>query len=163
MIDHSFNIKILEYSLPFDNNFFKYIKKYPLNNFEYNNNSFFNEKEDLELNEKVNSYIKPITDQNNCILVKTWIQKYNKGQFHDIHIHGNGEFYSFIWYLDCTGNSSPTVFYNQGYPYIFTHKFFVKPNKNKFILFDGTLPHFVLPNKDTTRLIISGNLKKYEF
>jgi|APGre2960657404_1045060.scaffolds.fasta_scaffold59247_2 hypothetical protein len=160
MIDHSFNIKILEYSLPYDKNFFKYIKEYPLKSFEHNNNSYFNEKEDSELNEKVNGYIKSIADQNNCVLVKTWIQQYNEGQFHDIHTHGNGEFYSFIWYLDCTEKSSFTVFYNQGYPYILTHKFFSKPEKNKFILFDGTLPHFVLPNKDNTRLIISGNLKK---
>jgi len=160
MIDHSFNVKILEYSLPFDDDFFKYIKKYSLKCFEKNNNSYFDEKEDLELKEKVNFYIKPIAEQNNSVLVRTWIQQYNEEQFHDLHVHGSGDLLSFIWYIDCTKKSSFTVFYNQGYPYIHTHNFFVKPEKNKCILFDGSLPHLVLPNKDKKRLIISGNLKK---
>ena len=163
MIDHSFKIKLVEYYVPYTEDFYEHIKKYPLNKFEYNNNSYFDKsKENQELNKQVDTYIKPIAEEHNAVLTNTWIQHYNEGQFHDLHTHGSGEYLSFIWYIDCTENSSSTVFYNQGHPYISTHQLVIEPKKNKFILFDGTIPHLVIPNKDTTRLIISGNLKKWQ-
>ena len=159
--DHSFKLKIIEYSISYTEEFYNYVRDYPLNKFEYNNNSFYiKQKEDQELLKQVDTYVKPIADEHNSVLDNTWIQHYDKGHFHDLHIHGSGEFLSFIWYIDCTENSSSTTFFNQGYPYIETHKLIIKPKKNKFILFDGTIPHLVSPNKDTTRLIVSGNLKK---
>jgi len=161
MIDHSFKITLVEYLVTCDEDFYLYIKNFSLQKYEYNNNSFFIKNDEKKyVTEKVNTYIKHIADSHKAVLINTWIQQYNENQFHDLHIHGSGEFLSFVWYIDCTENSSKTIFHNQGYPYISTNRLEITPEKNKLILFDGTIPHYVLPNKDTTRLIISGNLKK---
>ena len=162
MIDHSFKMTLVEYSVSYEEDFYSYVKNFPLRKYEYNNNSYFIEdNEKKSLTEKVNKYIKHIADSYKATLIDTWIQQYNENQFHDVHIHGEGHLLSFVWYIDCTKNSSKTIFHNQGYPYINTNRLEITPEKNKLILFDGTIPHYVLPNKDTTRLVISGNLKKW--
>lgn len=162
MIDHSFKVTLLEYLVPYNIEFYNYINNYSLDNFEYNSNSFFSSSKDDDLKIKINKHIAPILEEHKIILSESWIQKYNEFQFHDMHTHGTGKCLSFVWYIDCTENSSKTIFHNQGYPYIDTHKLIVTPQKNKLILFDGTIPHYVLPNKDKTRLIIGGNLIKPE-
>ena len=162
MIDHSFKITIMEYNVTYNKKFYKYIKTYPLDKYEFCNNSYFNKSPSKEnLKKEVNKYIKNIADDHKSTLADTWIQQYNKNQFHDMHTHGTGDFLSFVWYIDCTKNSSKTIFHNQGYPYINTHQLEIQPKKGKLVLFEGTVPHYVLPNKDETRLVVSGNLKKW--
>jgi hypothetical protein len=163
VIDRSFKVTLLEYSIPFEKEFYLFIKNYSLKKFVYNSNSYFddlNVKEKLKV--KINKYIIDIANEHRATLCSAWIQKYSKNQFHEVHTHGSGDFLSFVWYIDCTKNSSKTIFHNQGYPYVDTHGVEITPEKNKLILFDGTIPHYVLPNKDTRRLIISGNLKKWQ-
>ena len=159
MIDHSFKITLVEYNIPCDKEFYNYIKNFPLDKYEYNSNSYFNTLNE-KLVPKVDKYIRNIAKNHKCNLTNAWIQKYNKNQFHDVHIHGRGDLLSFVWYIDCTKNSSKTIFHNPGYPYIDTHRIEITPEKGKLILFDGTIPHYVLPNKDTRRLIVSGNFLK---
>ena len=163
MIDHSFKITIVEYLVSPEKEFCSFIKNYPLKKFNFNSNSYFDDSNKTEkLRQKVSKYIIDIAEEHNATLTSAWVQKYDENEFHDLHIHGSGDFLSFVWYIDCTENSSPTAFHNPGYPYINTHKLEITPKKNKLILFDGTIPHYVLPNKDTKRLIISGNLKKWQ-
>lgn len=158
--DYSFVCIVKEYKINFDNNFYKFIKKFTLNKFEYNNNSYFNKSNDREiLKKEIEKYINPIAHEHSCKLEDVWIQKYNKLQFHDLHIHGQNN-YSFVWYIDCSDKSSRTIFHNPGYPYIETQRVEVYPSKGKFILFDGVVPHVVLPNKDNKRLVVSGNFLK---
>ena len=65
---------------------------------------------------------------------------------------------NFIYYIDGTKNSSPTLFYNLGYPYVEISRHKVSPEKGKLVFFLGCLPHEVRNNGDTKRLIVSGNI-----
>jgi len=159
MRNHSFIFKILEYSVFIDTLFYDKIKSWPLDRYDYNNNSYFNNPLLQELNNLVDDKLKYIFKENNCRLFDTWIQSYQDNQFHDLHLHPES-FMSFVWYIDCTDKSSETIFYNPGYPYIERNKLHIKPEKGKLILFDSALPHHVLPNKDSQRLVISGNCNK---
>lgn len=156
MIDRSFIFKILEYTVPIDIDFYNIIKSWPLNKYDYNNNSYYDNLNFHELKKIVNHKLDKIFKENNCYLFDAWIQSYNNNQFHDLHLHPES-FMSFVWYIDCTDISSETIFFNPGYPYIEKNKLSVKPEKGKLILFDSALPHHALPNKDNQRLIISGN------
>ena len=90
---------------------------------------------------------------------KMWIQHYNPGDTHAVHVHGTHRHdWSFLCYISCSENSSDTTFYNPGFPYIDNQRVKVKPKAGRVCLFNGGLPHEVLPNNDTTRMIISGNL-----
>ncbi len=92
-------------------------------------------------------------------VVKMWIQHYNPGDNHSVHVHGpNSQDWSFICYVQCTEDSSETVFYNPGYPYMDIQQVRMKPKAGRVCLFNGGLPHEVLQNRDTTRMIVSGNL-----
>jgi hypothetical protein len=160
--NYNFVFIVKEYKIDFDNKFYQLIKNFPLNKFEYNNNSYFDKSSNREvLKKEVDKYIHPIAQEHSSKLEDVWIQKYNKLQFHDLHIHGQNN-YSFVWYIDCSEKSSKTIFHNPGYPYIDTQRVEVIPSKGKFILFDGVIPHYVLPNNDSKRLIVSGNLLKHE-
>ena len=63
-----------------------------------------------------------------------WIQHYNEGHSHRVHIHSplKNE-WSFVYYVDCDEKSAETVFYNFGYPYIDHHHFKVKPKKGRLV------------------------------
>jgi hypothetical protein len=114
----------------------------------------------LKLIEEIKDYLLKILKNlnlNEYKIKKIWVQKYNKNNFHDCHIHNPTEF-SFILYVDCTDNSSETIFYNVGYPYFLTGNFRVKPKIGRCVVFHGALPHCALPNKDDKRLIVSGNI-----
>lgn len=93
---------------------------------------------------------------SNLIFENCWVQKYKQGQYHPLHTHGV-EGFSFVFYINVTDNSSKTCFYNPGYPYVQTHEYIVKPKRGLIIIFDKAIPHFVEPNKDEERLIVSGN------
>jgi hypothetical protein len=161
MIDHSFVYSIKEYDTLIDKSFEEYIEKYPVQNYEINNNSYFNNEDKILIN-KTNEYLSNIFKQNNLILENVWVQKYNYNQFHDLHIHGENV-YSFVWYINCSEKSSKTIFYNPGYPYFKSHnEIEIKPKNGKLILFNGLIPHCVVNNEDNIRSVISGNLKKWQ-
>ena len=161
MINHSFQFLIEEHKINFSKKFKNYIINLPVYKNEANNSSFFKETKNKQLLIEVNSYLNLIFEKHSSILEEVWVQKYNLNQFHDLHTHGLGKnFLSFIWYINCSKKSSKTVFFNPGYPYFETHKIEIEPEIGKLIIFDGCIPHHVLPNKDSLRTIISGNLIK---
>ena len=89
----------------------------------------------------------------------TWIQHYNIGENHRIHIHSvYPNDYSFVYYIECNDTSANTVFYNFGYPYIDHGVHKVAPKKGRCVLFPGAMPHEAQSNKEDTRLVVSGNL-----
>ena len=95
----------------------------------------------------------------NVNVSKMWIAHYHKGDSHAVHVHGpHRHDWSFILYIDCKDESSETMFYNPGFPYIDNQKVKMKPKVGRLCLFNGGLPHEVLPSTDDTRLIVSGNL-----
>ena len=92
-------------------------------------------------------------------VTKMWIQHYNPGDTHAVHVHGpHSHDWSFLCYISCSENSSDTVFYNPGFPYIDNQRVKIKPKVGRVCLFNGGLPHEVLHNLDTTRMVVSGNL-----
>ncbi len=92
-------------------------------------------------------------------VLKMWVQKYEPGAYHPVHVHATDkDNYSFVFYIDCTEESAPTMFYNVGFPYVDHGAFKVKPLKGRCVLFPGAMPHEALPNKDERRLIVSGNI-----
>ena len=160
MIDHSFKFLIEEHKVNFSEKFANYINDFPVEKFEFNNNSFFNDSKKTELSNEVQPYLKLVFQKHSSSLKNIWVQKYNINQFHDLHTHGQGNLLSFIWYINCSEKSSKTVFFNPGYPYFQTHTISIEPEIGKLIIFDGCIPHFVVPNNDNVRTIISGNLIK---
>ena len=155
MIDHSFKFEILEFNIEIKKSFKEKIKNWPLTKYSFNKNSY-GDKDQTKLLNLIKEELSDFSKKLNILLVETWIQKYQKNNFHDLHIHP-GTDYSFVWYIECTEKSSKTVFFSPGYPYIDKHKLEVYPNSGKLILFSSFIPHHVLPNDDETRLIISGN------
>ena len=65
---------------------------------------------------------------------------------------------SFVYYVECNDDSAETVFYNYGYPYVDHHHYKIKPKKGRCVLFPGAMLHEAMPNKEDTRLVISGNI-----
>jgi len=161
MIDHSFVTLIKEYEILPNNTFIDYIKSFNLKDKAENINNYSDKEDRLpDLKKNVSSAIKDILNEHRCILTDVWIQKYKLNSYHSMHVHGNGNIFSFVWFIDCTETSSEIIFHNQGYPYVFTNTLRIKPKIGKIIFFDGSIPHYVPPNKDTSRLIISGNCDK---
>lgn len=162
MIDHSFKSMIKEYKIIPDNYFIEYIKSFELKDLKENINNYdSNENIILDLKKQVSESLKNIFTEHKCKLIDIWIQKYKLNSYHSLHIHGNGNVFSFVWFMDCTESSSELIFHNPGYPYIVTNTLIIKPEIGKLIFFDGSIPHYVPPNKDTKRLVISGNCHKF--
>jgi len=92
-------------------------------------------------------------------VLKMWVQKYEQGAYHPVHVHATDKYsYSFVFYVDCTDESAPTMFYNLGFPYVDHQAYKIRPKKGRCVLFPGAMPHEALPNNDDRRLIVSGNL-----
>ena len=133
------------------------LKKYPMNE----NNYYDNEPEDKTflVYKYIEPYIHEITNSK-FTLLRWWIQKYKKENYHDLHTHGyksNG--FSFILYLKSTPKSAKTIFYGPGYPLIDWKSVEVKPKPGLLVLFPSYIPHSAGYNKDTKRLILSGNIE----
>jgi hypothetical protein len=159
-----FNFSIFEKTINLDKEFIEHIKSEELRQYEFNKNNYLL-KENYLLTTTVKNQIDPLLQEIGKALnfaeytfTKTWVQKYNKNHFHDCHIHSFTD-YSFIIYVECTEDSSETMFYNIGYPYVDTLRHRVKPKIGKCVVFHGMIPHSVLPNKDDERLIVSGNIQ----
>jgi hypothetical protein len=159
----NFSFPIFVKDLKLSNDYINTVKNKSLTKYEFNKNNFFEKNDDYfssQTNQEIKNYLLKILKNlnlNEYKIKKIWVQKYNKNNFHDCHIHNPTEF-SFILYVDCTDNSSETIFYNVGYPYFLTGNFRVKPKIGRCVVFHGALPHCALPNKDDKRLIVSGNI-----
>jgi len=159
----NFNFPIFIKDLKLNKDYINFVKNKYLKKYEFNKNNFFEEKDNnfsYQTNNEIKFFLLKILKKLNCkqyTIENTWIQKYNINDFHDCHIHNPNSF-SFVLYIDCTKNSSETMFYNVGYPY-FTIKYYrVKPKIGRCVVFHGAIPHAALPNKDDNRLIVSGNI-----
>ena len=162
MINHSFVALIKEYKIIPNSAFIDYIKSFDLKDKTENINNYSDKEARLpDLIKKVSSAIENILKENRCTLTDVWIQKYKLNSYHSMHVHGNGNVFSFVWFMDCTEASSEIIFHNQGYPYVFTNMLKIKPEIGKIIFFDGSIPHYVPPNKDASGFIISGNCDKF--
>ena len=96
-------------------------------------------------------------------VLKMWIQKYQPYSYHPIHTHAlDAHNYSFVFYVDCTGQSGCTMFYSVGYPYVDHTNFKVQPVRGRCVLFPGAMPHEAMPNQDSTRVIVSGNILYFD-
>lgn len=164
-VNSSLIFPLLTYEVPVTKNFLSKVKKIKLKKDKDVEISYFMEKQsqtilkDVEnhLQQSINSFSKYINKEVHMFNV--WVQKYNQYQYHDMHVHTPNSDFSFIYYVDCTEDSGKTIFFNPGHPYVTTHKITVKPVKNRLVIFSALLPHYVEPNKDTKRLVVSGNLK----
>ena len=162
MIEYLFTFPVYIENIGINKSFVNRLKKIKLKKFEFNLNNYSIDEESIACKE-LNNFLQEIAEKiklDSFKITKTWLQKYNKNNFHDCHTHDLANF-SFIYYLDCTKNSSDTWFYNPLYPYYHFNQYRVKPEKGKCIVFSGAIPHAVLPNKDDKRLILSGNVNFY--
>ena len=162
MITYLFTFPVYIENIGINKSFVNRLKKIKLKKFEFNSNNYLVDQESIECKE-LNNFLQEIAKKiqlNSFRITKTWLQKYNKNNFHDCHTHDLASF-SFVYYLDCTKNSSDTLFYNPLYPYYQFNQYRVKPEKGKCVVFSGAIPHAVLPNKDDKRLILSGNVDFY--
>ena len=162
----NFNFPIFVNDLTLSNDYINIVKNKSLKKYDFNKNNFFDENDiyfSFITNKEIQTYLLEITKNLNCKeyrIENTWIQKYDNNDFHDCHIHNPNSF-SFVLYIDCTEDSSETMFYNVGYPYVTTDTYRVKPKSGRCVVFHGAIPHTALPNKDDKRLIVSGNIKFY--
>ncbi len=129
-----------------------------------NETDFFDRDSNYQSNTSlVYKYVEPLIHEIiNCKfnLRNWWIQKYKKENYHDLHIHGTlPSWFSFILYLKATPKSAKTYFFGPGHPMIPWERFEVQPKPGLFILFPSYIPHSVGYNKDTKRLILSGNIE----
>ena len=94
-------------------------------------------------------------------IISSWFQRYDKGNFHDTHIHFPIEnHWNCVFYLDCNRKSSNMIILEPGYPYANTNqRFAIKPKDGGCVAFPGHIPHFVEPNPSDNRLILSTNLE----
>lgn len=149
-----------------DKNFFDFVKKQKLQKYEQNLNSFEEQSINKDLLKKTKKYSYNFLEQfckenyfTKVFFNNIWIQKYEKNDFHNIHIHTTiKNEYSLIIYIDGTEKSSKTVFHNPSYPYVDISRMNVTPKPGRVVLFPSHLPHGVLPNKDKKRIIVSANI-----
>jgi hypothetical protein len=86
-----------------------------------------------------------IFDELNLKIIHAWVQGYGEEDKHVLHTHGDA-MYSSILYLNCTKNSSETVFYHPLYP----HHYFYKITRKYTISFRicNHLPNFANGNTE---------------
>tara|TARA_R110000824_G_scaffold14799_4_gene62670 strand:+ start:1854 stop:2402 length:549 start_codon:yes stop_codon:yes gene_type:complete len=96
-------------------------------------------------------------------VVASWFQIYQKGDFHQTHVHNTSSLthksWNFIFYIDCPKHSSKTIILEPGYPYIDqASPVAITPTVGGCVAFPGYIPHFVEPNKSSKRIILSCNV-----
>ncbi len=108
----------------------------------------------------LNIFTKNVLKKKFFNLHTSWFQMYKINDYHDLHIHETEEnCYSFIFYVQCSEDSSQTEFFMPGHPYARGPSFLISPKKSKIVLFPGHVPHQALSNNDEKRIILSGNFK----
>jgi len=160
MFKHSFNYYILEEYVEVTNKILKEIKKEPLKKDklipEMNLTSYHikNKSFDQFIENELNNIFK----KHNLKLKNCWVQKYCEHSYHCLHTHNVYE-KSFLWFIEGDKKSSPTTFYDVGYPLIDTNQIITfNFTPGTLLIFPGFLPHEVKPNKNNNRLIVSGNV-----
>jgi hypothetical protein len=161
MYRHTFSYYLIEEYIEIKKDVLKKIKQVSLkkdkHDPEMNLNSYYeamnNTDESLVFKEFINKQLKDIFEKHNLKLKNCWVQKYLKNSYHSLHVHDSDE-KSFVWFIEGNEKSSPTVFYDVGFPYINTNQ------SISFKFIPGTLLIFpgFLPNKNNNRLIVSGNV-----
>jgi len=151
-------------TIPLEKNFLTMLENSNLKKYEQNSNNFFNKDfHDQAKTQSVYNYIEPYIKEilNRKFKLDTWwVQKYGEQDYHDLHTHGSEQnWFSFILYLKVTADSSKTIFYGPAHPLINWQGKEVKPKPGLLVLFPSYIPHSVGYNKDTERLILSGNIK----
>jgi len=166
MYRHTFSYYLIEEYIEIKKDVLKKIKQVSLkkdkHNPEMNLNSYYetmdNTDESLVFKEFINKQLKDIFEKHNLKLKNCWVQKYLKNSYHSLHVHDSNE-KSFVWFIEGNEKSSPTVFYDVGFPYINTNQSIsFKFIPGTLLIFPGFLPHEVRPNKNNNRLIVSGNV-----
>jgi hypothetical protein len=163
---YDFSFSLFDDTLKLSKDFIKQIKQIKLKTYLSNKTSFHDNKEESKLKHlvinEIGHYFDAVSKDlgfSKSELKHAWVQKYDgKGNYHDCHIH-DPYLYSFILYVECSENSSKTVFYNPCYPYVNLNTIEITPKQGRCILFNGSIPHAALPNFDKKRLIVSGNIK----
>ena len=128
-----------------------------INNFSKRHAIDFNQKVLYELNNVFNQICLKLNKEK-YNLVCSCVQKYNEHDWHQTHVHDVND-YSFIYFIDCTKDSSPTTFYTPGHPYVMEEPIHVVAKKGRCVIFKGGIPHEVRPNNDNVRKVVSGNIK----
>jgi|TARA_R100001460_G_scaffold4304_5_gene12300 hypothetical protein len=166
MYRHTFSYYLIEEYIEIKKDVLKKIKQVSLkkdkHNPEMNLNSYYeamdNTDESIVFKEFINKQLKDIFEKHNLKLKNCWVQKYLKNSYHSLHVHDSDE-KSFVWFIEGNEKSSPTVFYDVGFPYINTNQSIsFKFIPGTLLIFPGFLPHEVRPNKNNNRLIVSGNV-----
>lgn len=166
MYRHTFSYYLIEEYIEIKKDVLKKIKQVSLkkdkHDPEMNLNSYYeamnNTDESLVFKEFINKQLKDIFEKHNLKLKNCWVQKYLKNSYHSLHVHDSDE-KSFVWFIEGNEKSSPTVFYDVGFPYINTNQSIsFKFIPGTLLIFPGFLPHEVRPNKNNNRLIVSGNV-----
>lgn len=169
ILKHSFDIAFYEMELSRNNedikNFIlselKMLKDEQLTTYHDVENVLFNEKllnfKNFIL-EHVGIFCKTVLNKNSFEIRKSWLQCYDINNYHSVHTHGYNELsYSLIYYVQVTKNSSPTLFYCPGHPYVVMPSKTIIPKEGKLVIFPGYIPHEVTPNNDQERIIFSAN------
>lgn len=154
---YRYNIKVSQQ----DQNLLKLIAK----NHKYDEHyTTFYKKNILSLPQIINlkKTLEDIFDKLNLKVLHAWVQGYGEDNFHDCHTHPEC-MYSCVLYLNCSNESSNTIFYHPTHPHssmyhIEKTSIKIKPKIGKLVIFPSYLPHTVLPNKDKKRLVLSANL-----
>ena len=143
-----------------------YVRSCAMDRIDHVTTSFYAAKQDVRLAELTMQCVEDFfiaagkrLGKTGLHVLKMWVQKYERYNYHPIHTHGLDAFnYSFVFYVDCTDASAATMFYSVGYPYVDHTNFKIQPVRGRCVLFPGAMPHEALPNQDDKRLIVSGNI-----
>ena len=127
-----------------------------------NNQQILNEANLKDLKGHVEQFLdiftKNVLEKNTFKITESWIQTYRKNGHHLLHVHHlEKNSYSLIFYIECTEQSSKTVFFCPGFPYTYNDSIKIIPKKSKFVIFPGHVPHEVEYNQDDQRIIFSCN------
>lgn len=171
MIYNSFVTKVYQGEIIFNHNhLMKLIKNEDFQTCVYMKTTFFKFNNILEkkqydfLLKTCSDFINKVGQDNSYtswIIHNSWFQIYHKGHFHDTHSHSmDKDNWNFIFYLNANKNASDLVVLQPGYPYINEDKrLTIKPKTFLAVAFPGHLPHFVEPNKDDKRIVLSCNVE----
>ena len=170
MKSHSFVTKIYESQITFDyERLTLLLDKEDMDKARHMKTTFFKEKNILLqsrfkfLLDSCQKFYKEVAIDNNYIswiIVGSWIQRYDRGDFHGTHIHSASlNHWNFVFYLDCKEDSSSMIVLNPGYPYVDMDKRIrIKPKIGGCVAFPGYVPHCVEPNISDKRIVLSSNL-----